>query len=154
MRGRLLHIAQWYPGIQGCGDERVSERVRADFLGDPGPACDAADDPPGAVPVQPPPVRGQEDRTISAFIGGQVDRPGGAGCQRDGDDLAALAGDGQGPVPAFQTQVLDVGAGGLRDRSPFSASREISACSGGGPSPAATSRAPSSLRSKAVACDS
>ncbi len=36
-------------------------------------------------------------------------------------------------------------------RSPFSASRESSACPGGGPSPAATSRAPSSLRSWAVA---
>ncbi len=31
-------------------------------------------------------------------------------------------------------------------RSPFRASSEISACSGGGPSPAATSSAPSSLR--------
>ena len=39
-------------------------------------------------------------------------------------------------------------------RNPFSASREISACSAGGPSPAATSSAPSSLRSGAVACDS
>ena|SRR5947209_963654 len=37
---------------------------------------------------------------------------------------------------------------------PFSARSEISACSGGGPSPAATSRAPSSLRSSATACDS
>jgi len=41
-----------------------------------------------------------------------------ARCQRDGDDLAALAGDGQGPVPAFQAQLLDVGAGGLRDPQP------------------------------------
>src|SRR5580693_10205504 len=32
--------------------------------------------------------------------------------------LAALAGDRQGPVPAFQAQVLDVGAGGLRDPQP------------------------------------
>jgi len=39
-------------------------------------------------------------------------------------------------------------------RSPLSASREISACSAGGPSPAATRSAPSSLRSRAVACDS
>jgi len=39
-------------------------------------------------------------------------------------------------------------------RSPFSASSEISACSHGGPSPAATSKAPSSLRSRATACDS
>jgi hypothetical protein len=80
--------------------------------------CDPADDPPGAMAVQPPPVRGKEDRTISAFIGGQVDRSGGAGCQRDGDDLAALAGDGKGPVPAFQAQLLDVGAGGLRYPQP------------------------------------
>jgi hypothetical protein len=36
-------------------------------------------------------------------------------------------------------------------RSPFSASSEISACSDGGPSPAATSSAPISLRSRAVA---
>ena len=39
-------------------------------------------------------------------------------------------------------------------RSPFKASKEISACSGGGPSPAVTSSAPSSLRSSATACDS
>ena len=32
-------------------------------------------------------------------------------------------------------------------RSPFRASKEISACSGGGPRPAATSSAPSSVRS-------
>jgi hypothetical protein len=38
--------------------------------------------------------------------------------QRDGDDLAAFAGDGQGPVATFETQVLDVGAGGLRDPQP------------------------------------
>ena len=36
-------------------------------------------------------------------------------------------------------------------RSTFSASSEISACSTGGPSPEATSRAPSLLRSRAVA---
>jgi hypothetical protein len=39
-------------------------------------------------------------------------------------------------------------------RSPFSASSEISACQAGGPSPAATSSAPSSLRSSATAWDS
>jgi hypothetical protein len=32
--------------------------------------------------------------------------------------LAALAGDGQSPVPAFQAQLLDIGAGGLRDPQP------------------------------------
>ncbi len=39
-------------------------------------------------------------------------------------------------------------------RRPFWASKEISACSAGEPSPAATSSAPSSLRSKPVACRS
>jgi hypothetical protein len=39
-------------------------------------------------------------------------------------------------------------------RRPLSASSEIRACSIAGPSPAATSRAPTSLRSKPMACDS
>jgi hypothetical protein len=70
------------------------------------------------VPVQPPPVRGPEHRPFGALADGQVDRPGGARRERDGDDLAALAGDGQGPVPALQAQVLDVGADGLRYPQP------------------------------------
>jgi len=44
--------------------------------------------------------------------------PGGARHQRGGDDLAALTGDHQGPVPAFDAQSLDVGAGGLGDAQP------------------------------------
>jgi hypothetical protein len=65
------------------------------------------------VPVQPPAVPGQEHGPVGALADGQIDRPGGARCQRDGDDLAALAGDGQRPVAALQAQVLDVRAGGL-----------------------------------------
>src|ERR1035437_6403933 len=61
---------------------------------------------------------GEEDGAVAAFAGGQVDRPGGAGRERDGDDLAALAGDRQGPVPALQAEVLDVSASGLRDPQP------------------------------------
>ena len=38
--------------------------------------------------------------------------------RRDGDDLAALAGDDQGAVAALQAQVLDVRAGRLRDPRP------------------------------------
>src|SRR6266568_4765809 len=70
-------------------------------------------DPPGAVPVQPSAVRGQERRPFGALADGQVDRPGCPRRQRDGDDLAALAGNGQRPVTALQAQVLDVGAGSL-----------------------------------------
>jgi hypothetical protein len=93
MRGGLLNVAQRHAGVEtGGGNERVPERVRADVLADTGTARDLADDPPGAVPVQPPPVVGEEDGAVAAFPGGQVDRPGGAGRERDGDDLAALSG--------------------------------------------------------------
>jgi hypothetical protein len=37
----------------------------------------------------------------------------GAGCERDGDDLAALAGDHQGTVPALDAKRLDAGTGGF-----------------------------------------
>jgi hypothetical protein len=76
--GSLLNIAQRHAGVQGGGDGCVSERVRSDGLGDPGTARDLPDDPPGAVPVQPPPVSGEEDRAVAAFAGRQVNRPGGA----------------------------------------------------------------------------
>jgi hypothetical protein len=85
-----LDVAQRDPGIQGGCDERMSERVGRDGLGDPRPAGGLADDPPGPVPVYPPPVGGHEQRAVRAFADGQVDGPGGAWRQRDGDDLAAL----------------------------------------------------------------
>jgi hypothetical protein len=62
MRGGFLDVAQRDPGIQGGRDKRVPERVGRDGLGDPGAAGGLADDPPGAVPVQPPTVHGQEHR--------------------------------------------------------------------------------------------
>ena len=96
----------------------MPQRVRAHVLDDPGATGDPADGPGGAVPVQPPPVRGQEHRPVRPLADGQVDRPGGARRQRDGDDLAALAGDGQGPVAALQAQVLDVRASGLGHAQP------------------------------------
>ena len=64
--------------------------MRRDDFGDPGAPGGRADDPPGAVPVQPPAVSCQEHRPAGVFADGQVDRPGGPRCQRDGDDLAAL----------------------------------------------------------------
>jgi hypothetical protein len=118
VRGGLLHVPQRDPGVQRGGNERVSERVGRYDFGDPGPAGSAADDAPGAVPVHPPPVRGQEHRPYGALADGQVERPRGPRCERDGDDLVGPAGDGQGPVPALQAQVLDVGAGSLRDPQP------------------------------------
>jgi tetratricopeptide (TPR) repeat protein len=79
---------------------------------------------------------------------------------------AALLAFTQAEIPYRAAQTRLSLAGLLRRRAPrplpppdrtgrpLSASREMSACSAGGPSPAATRRAPSSLRSRAVACDS
>ena len=100
MRGCFLHVAQRDPGIERGGNKRVPERVGRNGFGDPGTAGGLADDPPGTVPVQPRPVRGQEDRPSGALPDGQVDRPGRPRRQRDGDDFAALAGDRQRPVAA------------------------------------------------------
>jgi len=72
-----LHVPQRHPGVERGGDERMSQRVRADVLGDLGAAGDPADDPGGTVPVQPPPVRGEEQRPFGPLADGQVDRPGG-----------------------------------------------------------------------------
>ena len=98
MRGGLLHVAQWDPSIQRGGAERVPKRVRRDALAGPGSAGDLANDPPGAVPVQPPPVGGKEHRPADPLAEGQVDRPGRARRERDGDDLAALIGTSGSPV--------------------------------------------------------
>jgi hypothetical protein len=85
----FLHVPQRDPGVQRGGDERVSERVGCDGLSDP--ARRAARRTIRPAPCRPPAVRGQEYHPAD----GQVERPGSARRQRDGDDLAALGGDGQ-----------------------------------------------------------
>jgi hypothetical protein len=62
-----LDIPQRDASVEGCSDERVAERVRPDRVADPGPGSGPADDPGGAMPVQPPPVRSQEDRSLGAL---------------------------------------------------------------------------------------
>lgn len=119
VRSGFLDISQRDPGVQGCGDERVPQRVRPDELNDPGLAGDAADDPSSAVPVQPAAIQGQEDRSVAAVADGQVDGPRRARRQWDGDDLATFAGDHQRAVPAFYAERLDVSAGGLGDPQPI-----------------------------------
>jgi hypothetical protein len=58
--GGLLNVAQRHAGVERGGDERMPQRVRPYVLADPGAAGDLADNPPGAVPVQPPPAGGEE----------------------------------------------------------------------------------------------
>jgi hypothetical protein len=140
------------PGIERGGDEGMPERVRRDDLSHPAATRGAPDDPPSAVPVQPPPVRCQEDRAAGTLADGQVDRPCGARRKRDRDHLAALIGT-SGRCPRSRPKCSMSVPVASEARRPFRASSEISACSGGGPSPAAT-RVPSSLRSNAAAWDS
>ena len=52
----------------------------------------------------------QQDRSLVTFPDTQVDGSGGAGSEGDGDDLAALATDGQRPMSPLQPEVLNVGA--------------------------------------------
>jgi len=79
-------------------------------LGDPGAAGDPPDDPGGAVPVQPPPVRGDKQQAFGALADRQLDRPGGPRGERDGDHRAALAGDDQGAVAAWSRRCVNHGS--------------------------------------------
>jgi hypothetical protein len=105
-------------------------------------------------PVQPPPLRRHEHRAPGAFADRDVDRADGTGRERDGHDFAALAGDDQRPVTPLQPQLLDIRPSRLGYPQPVQGEQRDQRMLAGGPSPAATSSAPSSLRSRATACDS
>jgi hypothetical protein len=68
--------------------------------------------------VQTPSGAIAKDRTLGALADGQIDGPGGARRQRDGDDLAGLAHDGEGPMATLEAERLDVGAQRLGDPQP------------------------------------
>jgi len=97
--------------------------VRPDGLVDPGPADQSAHDPAGGVPIETLAVGVEEDRSFEPFADGQVDRTGGPGGEGDGDDLAALAGHGEGSVAALEAEGLDVGSQGFADPEPVDATK-------------------------------
>jgi hypothetical protein len=106
------------------------------------------------LPVETFAVVAEEDRPLDPFADGQVDSSGGARRERDGDDLAALAQHDEGAVAAFDAEGFDVAPSASETRRPLIASREMSAWSRAEASSAATRSAPTSLRSRPVACDS
>jgi hypothetical protein len=154
VRRSLLHVAQRDTGVETGSDERVPQGVRADLLGGLCTAGDPADDRGVAVPVQPLSVCGDEQRPSNALADGQVEGAGGARGERAGDDLAALAGDGESPVTALQAQVLDVRAGRFGHAQPVEPEQGDQRALGRRSEAGGDQERPSSLRSSAVACDS
>ena len=151
--GSLLHVAQRDPSVEGGGDETVSQcgltslaiparRVTRRTIR--AAACRSSR-LPYAVTKRGPSVRSPIARSIALAVRGA------RGMATTLPPLRAMTRvrcPRSGPRCSMSAPVAS------DTRTPFSASREISACSAGGPSPAATRRPPSSLRSSAVACDS
>jgi hypothetical protein len=108
--GGFLHVAKWNTGIEGGGDERVPQGVRADPLVDAGAAGDASHDPRRGMSVDPFTVRSGEDGSFAAFTDREVDGACGPRCERDRHDLAALAQNREGAVAALEPTRFDVGA--------------------------------------------
>lgn len=136
----FLDIPQRDLGIETGGDKRVAQRVRLDRLGDPGPAAHPPDDPPGIVPVQPAPIGGQEDRPAGALTNDRSPRRCAARAGRVTTfPPFRVTTSVRWPRSMPRTSISAPVAS--ETRSPFRASSEISACSAGGPSPAATRRA-------------
>jgi len=101
------------PRRRNCGDEGVSECVRTDELGDARALCHSANDPARTVAVEAVAVDPEEDRALTALADCEVDGTGRAWRERDGDNLAALAHDGEGSMSAFEAQRFDVGTSRL-----------------------------------------
>jgi hypothetical protein len=127
--GGFLHVAQRDPGVEGGGDERVPERVRADGLLIPArratlrtirPAPCRSSRRPSAARNTGPSVRSPMARSIARAVRGA------SGMVTTLPPLRVIV---RVRWPALQAQVLDVGAGGLRDPQPVQREQEISACS-------------------------
>ena len=76
---------------------------------------------PAAMAIKTCAVAADEDRPFASLTDGEVDGPGGAGRQRDGDGLAALADDRQGAVAAFEPERSMSAPIASDTRSPFNA---------------------------------
>ncbi len=100
----------WLPGqARDVADDAEARRVPRSCGAGRALLTGTADDAPDSS---------QEDRSLAPFADGQVDRPRRAWRKRNSDNLPALAGDHQGPVPPLDAHGLDVGAGGLGDAQP------------------------------------
>jgi hypothetical protein len=153
VRGGLLHLAQRHPGVQRGGDAclgvwgvtTLAIPARRAALRAIRPAPCRSSRRPAAVRNTGPPVRSPTARSIARAVRGA------SGIVTTLPPLRVMV---RVRCPRSRPRCSISAPAASDTRSPFSASSEIRACSDGGPIPAATSRAPSSLRSSAAACDS
>ena len=113
MGGGLLDISEHNPSIEGLGNERVAQRVRADLLADPSLAGQSLDDAGSGMPIKPGPVK-QDGPWLRSLIHESIDR--------------AVRG---APL-SRQPGVREIGAPKVRDRAcvPFSSAASlVASCS-------------------------
>src|SRR5436190_18446825 len=145
MAGGLLHVAKGHPGVEGGGDERVPEAVRADPFGDARSARQALDHAVRGVAVHAGALGAQEGRSRRALTDAEVDRPRGARRQWD-RDVPPLRRIFIVRCPRSKSRSSMSALRASEIRSPLSASNDARAWSRGEPRPAWTKNAPSSLR--------
>ncbi len=154
MTGRFLNVEQRDTRIESGRDERMPQRMRSDPLENPGPSSDASHDPGGAMTIETATAAVTENRAGAVFPDGEIDRPCGSWRERDRHRFAALAMNNECAVPALEAELFDVGTDRFGPAEPVQREQRdqgMIACSG---HPAATSIAPTSLRSRPVALDS
>jgi hypothetical protein len=109
MTGEVLNVSERHPSVEGCGDGRVAQRVRADALTDTCRPRQATNDAGCVVAVETCRARVQEQRP-----GDSISKRGVQGCHGSGDEgdrgsLSALARHSENLVPALGVEVFDVG---------------------------------------------
>ncbi len=114
MPGSHLHLSERHSCIESSHDERRSQHVRM-HQPEPCPFADGADPPVGRAPIEALAVMANQNRALSSFPDGEVDRTGGAGNERDEGRFVALANDPQHPVAPLEGHFLNVGLAGLAD---------------------------------------
>lgn len=108
MAGGGLDVPERDTGVKSRHDERFSEHVRVDGAKG-GSFADGAHLAVGGAAVQALAVPALKDRAFVAVADGKVNGSGGPRDQRDRGGLVAFAEDLQRAVPAFETEVFDVG---------------------------------------------
>jgi hypothetical protein len=112
--GGFLHVAQRDTSIQRGGDKRVPQCVWTNPLGDASSTGDAAHDPSRRMSVKALTVGPNKEGSFASLADREIDRACRPGSERNRDDLASLACNGEGTVAAFEAERFDVGTEPLR----------------------------------------